>query len=182
MAEKTKPVVALAQPSGTAPPPSGERPWLRPLAAVAVAFLLLVAVALAAVAFIKPSPLNYSAAGTPEAALQSWATAMKAHDYAMADRYLSANLKSQGVSFEVVSTAGELSDLTVEKVFTNGDEATAQVDVTFRMGGLPSYSFGSSGPVTLVRESDGWKIDSALGAISPFPDEVPFPSLDIPQI
>jgi hypothetical protein len=155
------------EPAETPPPPTSrsDRSWLTPLAVIAGMFLILMIAATAAVALTGPSTPS-SASGTPGAAIQSWASAMQAHDYATADTYLSTSLKSQGVTSRDMLTYGDLVNVTIDSVSIQGDSAVVEIHLTAGSKSDSTYNFTIPSTVSMIRESDGWKIDSTVGSQS----------------
>ena len=149
------------------PPPTSrsDRSWLTPLAVIAGMFLILMIAATAAVALTGPSTPS-SAAGTPGAAIQSWASAMQAHDYVTADAYLSRSLKSQGVTSQYMLIYSDLVNVTIDSVSIQGDSAVVQIHLTAGSKSDSTYNYTFSSAVSMILENHGWKIDSTVSSQS----------------
>ena len=155
------------EPAEPPPPPNSrsDRSWLTPLAVIAGMFLILMIAATAAVALTGPSTPS-SAAGTPGAAIQSWASAMQAHDYVTADAYLSRSLKSQGVTSQYMLIYSDLVNVTIDSVSIQGDSAVVQIHLTAGSKSDSTYNYTFSSAVSMILENHGWKIDSTVSSQS----------------
>lgn len=159
MTDGGQPSLAAEAASEPAEPPTRPgRSWLAPLAAIAAIFLILTIAATAAV-LSGPSKPSY-ASGSPQAAVQAWASAMEKGDYTTADSYLSTSLKASGGSSQNM-IAGAVVDVSIGAVSIQGDRATVDVELTTSLGLGPTFT--TSITASMVRESDGWKIDDQIG-------------------
>lgn len=166
--ERESAPVAAPPPAPTPPPvpPSTSRKeWLRPLAIIAVAMIVLTVLSSAAVLWMGDRTVQASyPAGTPEAAMQAYIAAYEKGDYDTASSYLSSRLKSEGITTKVAGSYGPSAaglGVTITSARVNGDRATLVVQITRSSNsvlGNTSSSYETS--VALVREGGSWKIDS----------------------
>ena len=149
--------------------PVRSRPgWVKPLIAIAAFVVVLTVASTAAVLVVGgPGRTNY-ASGTPQAAFLNFADAVQRNDWATAGGLLSTGLKDRGIDAQ--SAAGFLNvgggmTVSIDSSAGSGDRVTLYV--SFQMGTgsvIPPYSaYGMSSSVDMVRESDGWKLDSQVG-------------------
>jgi hypothetical protein len=140
--------------------------WIKPLIAIAV-FVVVLTVASTAAVLVAGGPAQSSfAAGTPQAAFLNFADAVQRNDWATAGGLLSTGLKDRGIDAQ--SAAGYLTGggtVSIESSF--GDDSRTTLSLNYQMGtgsAIPPYSaYSTSFTVDMVRESDGWKLDSQVG-------------------
>jgi hypothetical protein len=170
--ESTEPVASVEPVSPAAPiAPIGAAPvrsrpgWVKPLIAIAAFVVVLTVASTAAVLVVGgPGPSNY-AAGTPQAAFQNFVDATQRSDWVTANSLLSASMKDRGMDAQSAAGFLNVSGTTVSIESSSGD--ANRMTLYFSYGssaGMPPYSaYGMSSSVDMVRESDGWKLDSQVG-------------------
>jgi hypothetical protein len=140
--------------------PRTDRSWLAPLATIAALFVVLTIATTAAVVVAGPSKQSPAAGLStgPGAAVQSWAAAMEAGDFATADTYLSSNVKSRGMTSQFMLLGQDLVSLSVGSVSINGTSATVEINFT-TSSESDTTNFAT---VPMVQEGGGWKIDDTI--------------------
>jgi hypothetical protein len=147
-----------------APPPARPgRGWTAMLAVIAALFVVLT-IATAAVVALGGKTAGQVDVDTPQGAVQSWATAIKAGDYTTADTYLSSNIRATGTTSSQLVMGLPVSDVTIGAPQTNGDSAT--LSVTIELSQSPTLTLAQNFDFKMVRESGGWKIDQMQGPLA----------------
>ena len=172
MTEAYQPVPEAAEPSPPAATPSHVKPdrpwtrawaqpWLRPLIVIAAILAALSLIVTLVVVVDLKSTSSYTA-GSPEATVMSWTTAVKSGDYATADTYLTSNLKWRGTTSRSIAYvpqyAMETAEFSIVSSSTQGTTATVVVQVKVKSGGMSS-TLSTQLTMLLVRENGEWKID-----------------------
>ena len=169
MVESTEPVASVEPAAPWAPikpAPVRSRPgWVKPLIAIA-AFVVVLTVASTAAVLVAGGPAQHNyASGTPQAAFQSFVDAAQQNDWATANSLLSASMKDRGMDAQ--STAGFLtvSGTTVSIESSSGDANRMTLHFSYgsSAGMPPNTVYWMVSSVDMVRESDGWKLDSQVG-------------------
>jgi hypothetical protein len=170
MTDKNQPVSNSPQPSQPGPPPGppalppapGKRPGFLLMAAITVVLLILAAATTGVVLTRSGGGGASYAADTPQAAVQAWAQAMEAGDYARADSYLSENALAKGESSQQMMLPGDWTGSTIGGTSVQGDRATVDAALTMDVSSIPmGTKITAITYVTfnLVREQGAWKID-----------------------
>jgi len=113
-----------------------------------------------------PAQSNF-AAGTPQAAFQNFVDAAQRSDWVTANSLLSAPLKDRGMDAQSAAGFINVGGMTVSIDSSSGSGDRVTLYVSYQMGSgsvIPPYSaYSMSSSVDMVRESDGWKLDSQVG-------------------
>jgi hypothetical protein len=125
------------------------------LGLLAALFLILTITATAVVVLGSNTPSS-KGGDTPRAALESWGAAVVAGDFTRADTYLTASMLGRQTSRQIVA-GSPVKSVTIDAVTTYGDQATASVSIVLDYTGGITITYHTT--LSLVRESDGWKID-----------------------
>jgi hypothetical protein len=163
--------VTSAEPMAPVPPVAPAGParsgWLKPLIGIAAFVIVLTVASTAAVLVVGGPGQKAYATGTPEAAFQSFVDAVQNNDWVTANTLVSASMKDRGTDAQTAAGMLTAGGTTVTIESSAGDVSRTTLFVTIQIGsnsGMPlnpSYTMGSS--VDMVREADGWKLDSTVG-------------------
>jgi hypothetical protein len=159
------------QPGQPGPPPGppalplapGKGPGFRLMAAIAVVLLILAVATTGLILTKAPGSGPSYGADSPQGAVQAWAQAMQARDYATADSYLSTNALANGESSQMMMLFGDWTGFTIVGTSVQGDRATVDATITTDVSsmGLPGVTTTTmSITFPMVREDGAWKIDT----------------------
>lgn len=183
MVESTEPVASVEPVTPAAPEapmtpaapikPIGHAPvrsrpgWVKPLIAIAAFVVILTVASTAAVLVVGGPAQSNFAAGTPQAAFQNFVDAAQRSDWVTANSLLSAPLKDRGMDAQSAAGFINVGGMTVSIDSSSGSGDRVTLYVSYQMGSgsvIPPYSaYSMSSSVDMVRESDGWKLDSQVG-------------------
>jgi len=161
------PIVPMTPEERVAPIVAARPGWIRPLVAIA-AFVVVLTVASTAAVLVAGGPAQHNyAAGTPQAAFQNFVDAGQRSDWVTANSLLSATLKGRGMDAQSAAGFLNVSGMTVSIDSSSGSGDRVTLYVSYQMGSgsvIPPYSaYSMSSSVDMVRETDGWKLDSQVG-------------------
>ena len=159
------PIVPMTPEERVAPVVPARSDWIKPLIAIAVFVVVLTVASTAAVLVVGGSAQSNFAAGTPQAAFQNFVDAAQRSDWVTANSLLSAPLKGRGMDAQSAAGFLNVSGMTVSIDSSSGDanRMTLYFSYGSSAGMPPNTVYWMSSSVDMVRESDGWKLDSQVG-------------------
>jgi hypothetical protein len=108
-----------------------------------------------------------SASGTPGAAVEAWASAVKAGNYTEADSYVSDNFLNRHGSTARVMSYMTITDISIASTTTTSSGATVRATVTLGLAGSTDTGYPGTWTFIMVRNAGPWKIDDISGQVVP---------------
>ncbi len=139
------------------PPGAKKRRWIWWLIGGIVALLLIGGLVISLIVFAARN------IGPARDVTTGYFVALKAHDWAAADDYLSASLRAtvKPADLQATWTRREQADGTIDRfAITNSNVTATNGKTTATIGGTLSFTGGVSDPkiITLVKEDGNWKL------------------------